>query len=72
MKLTGDQLDKHLSYCAAELTRRGFIVDIISLQHYHWRIDGWDFWPTTETFLHNKLKTKGKGLSYLIKHLEKF
>lgn len=52
-----------------ELEKRGFYVQQLNHEG-HWRIDDYDYWPTSGTFIHRTSGRKGKGLDVLIKLLE--
>lgn len=49
------------------LYSKGFPVKVINEPTAHYRVEGWDFWPTTGKFYNSKTKQKGRGVFNLIK-----
>lgn len=45
-------------------------VDIRRCTDFHYKIDGWDFWPSTGKFYNSKTAEKGRGVFNLIKKLK--
>lgn len=48
--------------------QKGF--DIQECTYCHYKIDGWDFWPTTGKFYNSKTDVKGRGVFDLIRKLK--
>ena len=55
----------------AILKEKGIKVLELNKEQAHYRIEGFDFWPTTGKFYNQKTKQKGRGVFNLIKIIKK-
>lgn len=52
------------------LQERGIKWELLNLETRHYRVEGFDYWPTTGKFYNQKTKQKGRGVFNLIKILK--
>ena len=59
---------QNLEYSLALFYARG--IKIKKLSQWHYRVEKYDFWPTTGMFMHIVTKEKGRGVFNLIRKLK--
>ena len=68
-KVQKQKKENNLKYSLTILLQKG--IAFKKLSQYHYRIEDYDFWPSTGKFMHMKTKERGRGVFNLIKKVIK-